>query len=466
MNIDLVTLLESESIPDAALENAIALLEASLPIFRRDLAYTLANIRRVEQKLKQVRQELQNREQAIIGAKLAPEHLSPLEKDLQLIRQVGAELKQEYGNLARKAEELKAQITYTEQQVALGQERLKTQKARVQLAKRRKYYYMALGAIDSTFVVNVIEYPVYQEAMKQHADLSVDVRVKFKPIEIAAFALNRLPSAYAATLAEYHQQLNIINNELKPKITEAVKRGIKTLRMGDPLYDSLPLPDQLFCEPAGLLGCLSIAFNRKDLRWSDVPGLLQKIKERRSPQNQISTTSYVKPSGSTYAQRYLQRSKFRQTDRAGATTQNKVEEQFLEFYTLRGKLKYVNVMEKMVVVQALSLAIDINGNPNYAIVLAQTLNRFPPMYTTSERGLNQLCKIFFDSHAKKVSQKFLQNFETLRPLLKQNHEYLVFQKFKQEYKEAMPEIMKILNRSDLTPENLVDVITEFVNQPS
>lgn len=448
--------------PSDTLERAVALLDASLPIFRRDLAYALANIRRVEQKLKQTHQEFQQREQALRHAMAeGGKQVKGMGNDLGLSRQVAIALKQEYDTLAQKAEQLKLKITLTEQQVSLGQERLKTQKTKVQIAKRRKYYYMAMGVIDSTFLVNAIEHPVYEEALLQHADLPVDVRVKFKPIEIAAFALNRLPSMYAATTDEYQQQLSTAQGELKPKIIEAVKRGIKTLRMGDPLYDSTPLPDQLFCESGGLLGCLSVAFNRKDLRWSDIPQILQRIgdhQQQRSPA--ISPAN-----SSSYAQRYLQRSKFRQGDQVKIDKNNsELEQKFLDLYTLRGKLKYVNVIEKLVVVQALSLAIDVNGQAHHAIVLAHTLNRFPPMYTTSERGLNQLCKIFFENHAQKVNQKIIQSFEQLKSSLNQNHEYLIFRKFREEYQLAMLEIAKIFKRNDLTPENLVDVLTEFVNQ--
>jgi phage shock protein A len=58
MNIDLEQILGSNLVSDSTLESAIHLLEESLPSYRRDLAYALANIRRAEQKYKQVREDL------------------------------------------------------------------------------------------------------------------------------------------------------------------------------------------------------------------------------------------------------------------------------------------------------------------------------------------------------------------------------------------------------------------------
>lgn len=475
MDIDLAQILGSDSVSDSTLASAINFLEESLPACRRELAYGLANLRRVEQKYKQTRDEIIRQDQALVLAK-SNNDLDGIQiilgDRLQNTQAIG-KLKQEYDGLTQKAQALKDKISETESQIHTLQAKRKSLKTKIQAAQRRKYYYMALGVIDSTFLVNAIEYPVIQEAILQHSQLSVDVRIKFKPIEVAAFALNRLPSMYVSTMDDYHQQLRITVGDMKLRISETVKRSIQTLRMGDPLHDSTPLPDEVFCEPSGILGSLCLAFNRKDLRWSDVPKLLLKIKEQRSPSDQSisqvtsSTSTYVRQSQVSHVQMYLQRSKLRknnyENDEGNSTINPKIEDKFLELYTLRSKFKYVNVIEKLAVAQALFMGINIfDQASNYAEILTHSLNKLTPMYTTSERGINRLCKQFFETQAESVNTQISKSAAQFRGQAPKKASPLYFQQFNQEYKTAMPEIATILNRQDLTPENLVKVIADFV----
>jgi len=474
MNIDLEQILVSDSVPDGTLQSAVNLLEESLPPCRRDLAYALANIRRLEQKYKQACDEILRQDQSLKLAKSQNnlDEVQIIVGDRLNQSQTTTKLKQEYEDLTTKAQNLKDKISETEQQIHKIQIKRKSLKTKTQNAQRRKYYYMALGVIDSTFLINVVEYPVVQEAILQHSQLSVDVRIKFKPIEVAAFALNRLPNMYVSTMDAYHQQMQLIPMEMKLRISDAVKRSIHSLRMGDPLHDSTPLPDELFCEPAGLLGCLCLALNRPNLRWRDVPILLLRLNEQRSPlSNSISqkteTGNYVRKSQISNVQMYLQRSKLRnhnnyEDQKSGKNSNNlKIEDKFLELYTLRGELKYVNVIEKLVIGQALAMMIDIyDQTSNYSEMLAHILNKLTPMYTTSERGLNQLCKHFFENQAKNVDAQISKSYAQFHTPRKSDPLY--FQQFNNEYKAAMPEIANSINRQDLTPENLVSVVRQIL----
>jgi hypothetical protein len=474
MDIDQAQILGSDSVSDGTLASAINFLEESLPACRRELAYGLANLRRIEQKYEQTRDEIIRQDQALVLAK-SNNDLNGIQiilgDRLQNTQAIG-KLKHEYDGLTHKAEALKDKISTTESQIHKLQAKRKNLKTKIQASQRRKYYYMALGVIDSTFLLNAIEYPVIQESILQHSQLSMDVRIKFKPIEVAAFALNRLPSMYVSTMDDYHQHLRITSGDMKLRITETVKRSIQTLRMGDPLRDSTPLPDEVFCEPSGILGSLFLAFNRKDLRWSDVPKLLLKIKEQRSPSEQsisqaTSSTTYVRQSQVSHVQMYLQRSKLRknnyENDEGNSSKNLKIEDKFLELYTLRSKFKYVNVIEKLVVVQALLMGINIfDQSSNYAEILTHTLNKHMPMYTTSERGINRLCKEFFEIQVESVNTQISKSSVQFRGQAPRKASPLYFQQFNQEYINAMPEIATILNRQDLTPENLVNVITDFV----
>jgi len=472
MDIDLGQILLSNSVPDGTLENAWHLLEDSLPTCRRDLAYSLANIRRIEQKYKQAQDEIDRYDRAleIDKQEVNPDRVQVISSDRQNAKKIILKLKQEYEVLTQKALALKDKISETEQQILKLKAKRKSQRAEIQKAQRRKYYYMALGVIDSTFLVNAIEYPVIQESILQHAQLPIDIRIKFKSIEVAAFALNRLPSMYASTMEDYDRHLLAVH-EMKLKISDTVKRAIKSLRMGDPLYDSTPIPDQIFCDLSGLLGCLCLVFNR-NLGWSDVPKLLLKIKEQRSPVNQSisSTANYARPEirqnhAASHVQKYLQRSKLRKNNYEGEESpkNSQIQEKFLELYTIRGRLKYINAMEKLTVAQTFPMLVDIfDDTSNYAQIIAQTLNQATPMYATTERGLNHLCKQFFETQAAGIKIQISANTTKFRYQSPSKANPIYFQQFNREYLTALGQIENILNRPNLTPDDLVGAIAEFV----
>ncbi len=475
MDIDLEHLLASDSVPDSTFSSVIKLLEDSLPAYRRDLAYGLANIRRIEQKYKQTRDEVLRQEQAINTAKSKNDQdvVQIITGDRIQNMQTLAKFKQEYESLTQTAQALKDRITDTEAKIQKIQAKRTDVAVKIRSTKKRKYYYMALGVIDSSFLVNIIEYPILQESILQHSQLPVDIRIRFKPIEVAAFALNRLPSMYVTTMSDYNTKSRFVSEAMPQKISDAVKKSIQSLRMGDPLHDSTPLPDELFCVPAGLLGCLSLTFNNKNLRWSDVPKLLRKTQEQRAPtassisMSPENSTRYVRQSEAAHIQQYLQRTKLRKTnqeqDEANSGKSLSLEDKFLELYVLRGKLKYINAIEKLVVVQALFAMIDLFDEiDKSAAILADTLNNLTPMYTTSERGLNQLCKHFFTTQIQVINSQISKSSAQFQGYQPRKSDPLYFRQFNFEYQAAMPEITNILNRQDLSPENLVSVIAEFL----
>ncbi len=448
-------------ISESALETAMRSLEESLVPSRREYAYMLANIRRLEQKYKQVSCDLDGLHVALEVAKLQK---NIEQYNLTLTRhhncqQMLVSLRGDHHALTQRARDLKNQISNTEGQIAEIQAETKNRRIRLQNAQRKKYFYMALGVIDTTLIVNVIEYPVLQEAILQHSQLPIDLRIKIKPVEVAAFALNRLPHMYASNKNDYDRQLHIVKNEFKSKIYDAVKRAIQALVTGDPLHDSTPLPEEVFCDRAGLLGQLCLLFNRKLLRWREIPGLLNKLNDQ-STQEQ-SSGSFT---SNRYAhiKKYLQRTKLRTLDSEQSVNFDSSSNQdlFLELYVLKGKLKFINAIEKLVVVAILHLMVEIPiSESEFAAVAAQTLNQFQPMYATSHRGLDYLCKRFFKEEFKNVLAQI--RYGHTRSKLNSSTS-LDFEQFNLEYQNIVTEITQILNRDDLTPENLVSLIAEHV----
>jgi len=105
MNNDLEQILISDSVPDSTLVSAANLLEESLPMRCRELAYGLANLRRVEQKYKQARDEIIRQDQALVIArsKNDSDSIEIILADRLNNTQIIAKLKQEYDGLTQKS---------------------------------------------------------------------------------------------------------------------------------------------------------------------------------------------------------------------------------------------------------------------------------------------------------------------------------------------------------------------------
>jgi len=105
MNNDLEQILISDSVSDSTLVSAANLLEESLPRRCRELAYGLANLRRVEQKYKQARDEIIRQDQALVIArsKNDSDSIEIILADRLNNTQIIGKLKQEYDGLTQKS---------------------------------------------------------------------------------------------------------------------------------------------------------------------------------------------------------------------------------------------------------------------------------------------------------------------------------------------------------------------------
>ena len=124
--------------------------------------------------------------------------------------------------------------------------------------------------------INVMELLVAEEVEQQLRQLPTRVLKYVKPIEVETYALNRLPSLYAASEKGWHSQYQRARHELRKEIYEAVRQAIAAVQV-DPLRASRPLLHRpsVPSNEALLLEQFRAALGQPNLTWES---LLRKCK--------------------------------------------------------------------------------------------------------------------------------------------------------------------------------------------
>ncbi|MBE9226394.1 late competence development ComFB family protein [Phormidium sp. LEGE 05292] len=89
---------------------------------------------------------------------------------------------------------------------------------------------------------NAIEPMVVQEVEHQLQQLPPKMLKYIDPIQVVAYALNRLPALYATSEEGWHWQQLRAKTKLKEQITTAVRQALVAVQ-SDPLKVSTPLKD-------------------------------------------------------------------------------------------------------------------------------------------------------------------------------------------------------------------------------
>lgn len=89
---------------------------------------------------------------------------------------------------------------------------------------------------------NIMEILVHREIQRQIKGLPKSLRDYINQVEVATFALNRLPPLYASSEKGKHQQELKGKSELQDKIAVAVRQALAAINR-DPLRMSTPIAD-------------------------------------------------------------------------------------------------------------------------------------------------------------------------------------------------------------------------------
>ena len=130
---------------------------------------------------------------------------------------------------------------------------------------------------------NVMEVLVSEEINRQIVRLPSNIKKFVNPIEVATYALNRLPALYASSQQGFNKQKIKGRSQYSVSITQEVRKGFAAIQQ-DLLRTSTPLVsendfelDKSIKEAKAALQELSDYIPEKDLTWKNVVRLVKPI---------------------------------------------------------------------------------------------------------------------------------------------------------------------------------------------
>ncbi|PZO42143.1 MAG: hypothetical protein DCF19_07830 [Pseudanabaena frigida] len=313
---------------------------------------------------------------------------------------------------------------------------------------------------------NVLIEFVYREANAQIQSLGSGIKHKYNIDEVIAYALNRLPPMFTST----DVGLQVKRQEcaaLQENITKVTRQALIAVRR-DPLRQPQPLADiELANAPYALLGIQDL-LDCKNLMWCDVPKVLENLLESAIAKYNSGNLS---PSTSKYgalgrrqgnAQMYLSRSSQKQTV---LSIPNETKQKEYATYMLESN-HLVHSLERLVIRMAQNRAQSFQPTELKFIrledVLAKTLNRLPPLYATSEKGINHLRHYAQMNIGSEVA---IIVHESMLEVRKENYgriEPLMFSKIRHEREQTTIKVSKLLSK-EVKWQNMPEVISQSLD---
>jgi len=254
---------------------------------------------------------------------------------------------------------------------------------------------------------NALEELVIAEAEAQYKRLGAEAKTRIDLSEVIAYALNRLPTMYATTQRGWNQQRLKAHKELGETIAKTLKNGfISTQR--DSLRKLDPLPNHEVMTPSRALAKLQAILHRDQLKWAEVPDAVrQAIEQAVSPdvgkgtvyqnverRHALAVRTYAtrRPNKTNSPEGPRSSLKFDPNDSHFSQAAQEARE--FSTYMMGANYRYSNIMENLVLGIAerrlQRLTPDIAAQIQIEDIVSYALNRLPPMYATSRRGMHQL----------------------------------------------------------------------------
>ncbi len=318
---------------------------------------------------------------------------------------------------------------------------------------------------------NIIEDFVVKEAKSQLARLKHS-RQKLHLADVSAFALNRLQPLYTTTFYGWMHQRWLAIRDFSEDISDAVSHAIANLEHANPLHDVNFLGAYELDSKAYILVRLSHLLGKSDLQWQEIPTALEmaiELKRQRTELNVSIANHHLVDE----LKSYLNRSKPKIVDRKGATnlTQNHpqtIEQMEMESYLLKAKLGISNVMERMVETTAIhlmrNLPAEAKDQARFMEVVAFALNRLPPLYATTERGYQMLYQKAVGELFEEVTLFTQEAISQVKSSPNSDSAPLYLYRCERRIdQEILPKLQQILNRPDLTWQNLVQAVESAID---
>ncbi len=324
---------------------------------------------------------------------------------------------------------------------------------------------------------NAIEELVIEEVKSQIKSMSLSLQNQVDARSVIAYSLNRLPTMYATTQRGWAQQRKRACEELKDQISGAVRQGVLGIRK-DVLRESQPLPAIELETEARTLSKLQKLLKRSDLRWKELQGALQEAIANIHDLGSSSTAHLsLARRNAMNIKSYLKRSKSHATDwRSSQITLalsqqsmlTSLDEKEFASYMLRAYWDFTNILENLVTavaeLQLKRMEPSARERVTLNEVVAYSLNRLPPMYATSNNGLQQLRIRAKTEMAHEIVALVRQAALRVADYPQRLLPPLTIQKFTKERDLALSEIAFNLDLPDLNWQNVVEIVEDILTQ--
>jgi hypothetical protein len=321
---------------------------------------------------------------------------------------------------------------------------------------------------------NALEELVIEEAEAQYKRLGADVKKRVDLSEVIAYTLNRLPPMYATTQRGWVQQRKKAEQELGAAIAKTVRNGFLSTQ-SDVLRQSDPIPDHELISQARSLFKLRKLFSKDYLKWKDVPEVVRDALNSGFYQS-LANGTYVSLDrrNSLLARSYAVRRKtttvLPNTSKTTKTEKDLATEiKDFESYMSGTTYRYSNILESLVtaIVERRAQRLDETVQQKISIddVGAYVLNRLPPMYATSRRGLQNLRLRVKSEMTSQIISIVKEALNRVSQAPERALSPLPFEKFNLELEESLVQLREALGRDDITWRNVAEVIEECLRSP-
>jgi len=321
---------------------------------------------------------------------------------------------------------------------------------------------------------NALEELVIEEAEAQYKRLGTDVKKRVDLSEVIAYTLNRLPPMYATTQRGWVQQRKKADQELGAAITKTVRNGFLSTQ-SDVLRQNDPIPDHELISQARSLFKLRKLFSKDYLKWKDVPEIVRNALDSGYYQS-LSNGTYVSLDrrNSLLARSYAVRRKsttILNNSSKVHKTEKDISAEIKDFgsYMSGTIYRYSNILESLVtaIVERRVNRPDegVQQKINIDDVAAYVLNRLPPMYATSRRGLQNLRQRVKSEMTSQIISIVKEALNRVVHAPERALSPLPFEKFNIELEDALVQLREMFKRDDITWRNVAEIVEERLRAP-
>lgn len=328
---------------------------------------------------------------------------------------------------------------------------------------------------------NALEELVIEEAEAQYKRLGADIKKRVDLSEVIAYALNRLPPMYATTQRGWTQQRKKAEQELGQAITKTVRKGFLNTQ-SDNLRQNDPIPAHELISQARSLAKLRKIFNKEYLKWKDVPEVVRTALDSGYYQS-LSNGTYISIDrrNSLLARSYALRrrtttilptnTQTKSDSRSDAKSDKDISAEIKNFesYMSGTTYRYSNILESLVsaIIDRRIQRLDVSLQQKVSTddVAAYVLNRLPPMYATTRRGLQNLRQRIKSEMTNQIIEIVKEALGKVIHTPERPLSPLPFEKFNLELEETLILLREMLGREDITWRNVAEIVEESLRVP-